>query len=170
MLFIEDKKFLTKKQKEKIDKMLGGERLPFYLATSATKFSEFNFVHHVIHRDYPDHNNSDLKDFFIGLLDTFCKKHNITYTKIHRCAINVTFNLGNHSKCDVHEDHNFSHKQLIIYLNKAKNGDTVILDKNKKPFKIVEPEMFKGIMFESTPHYQHFPTQGIRIVSVTTFS
>tara|TARA_R110000796_G_scaffold182528_1_gene299022 strand:+ start:44 stop:559 length:516 start_codon:yes stop_codon:yes gene_type:complete len=171
MFFIEDNKFLTKKQKNKIEKMLGGEQLPFYIAPCSTTedTNDVSFVHHVIHREYPDEDNSDLKDFFVELLDTFCKKHKITYTKIHRCAINTTFNTGV-EKCGIHTDHDFPHNQLIIYLNEAENGDTVILDKEKKPFKVVKPERFKGICFQNTSHYHYFPTKGIRIVSVVTFS
>jgi hypothetical protein len=168
MFFIEDIDFLSQSQKNKIEDIFKNQNTPFYFTNDAAKIGDgcSHFLHHVI-RD--GEKNSSMVPMFVDILDTFCKKHNITYTKIHRCAVNVTFNVGK-SKTEPHVDHTFPHKQLIVYLNQPEGGDTIILNDNNTPFKIVSPEKWKGIMFDSNPHYQHFPMTGIRIITIITFS
>lgn len=171
MNIIEDINFLNEEQKSKINSLFENQITPFYLSKDAAFKNDggFHFIHHVIHRDRPNELNSDLKDFFVEILNSFCKKNNIKYKNIFRSAINITFNNGAVYKCPVHVDHPFKHKQLLIYLNDS-IGDTVILNKKNEPVKIIEPLKFKGIFFESSPHFHYFPIKGIRIVSVTTFN
>ena len=171
MFYIEDKNFVSKEQKEALNGILTGGNCPFYLTLEASVPNDggINFVHHVIHRDSPEKVNSILHPLFVSILDNFCKNNNLEYSKIHRCAINITINNGNIPKCPTHTDHIFPHNQLLIYLNNSE-GDTVILDKNNIVLKISEPELYKGIAFESTPHYHYFPIKGIRIVAIITFS
>jgi hypothetical protein len=170
MFFIEDKNFLTEEQKDNINLFLKSGEIPFYMSLEAASPNDggINFVHHIIHRDNPEKINSNLYLLFVSILNNFCKKNNLKYEKIYRCAINITINNGVITKCPIHIDHMFPHNQLLIYLNDT-NGDTVILDKNNKTFKISEPEKFKGIAFNSLPHYHYFPNKGIRVVAIITF-
>ena len=55
--------------------------------------------------------------------------------KIYRAAINLTVN-NSVKKCPIHYDHNYEHKQILIYLNDSdKNAKTVILNKKNKKLK-----------------------------------
>ena len=67
-----------------------------------------------------------------------------------------------HSKT---EDYSF-----ILYLNDCdKNAKTVIVDDKDKIIKTITPQKYKGICFDSLPHYQIFPKHGLRLILVATF-
>jgi hypothetical protein len=84
-------------------------------------------------------------------------------------CINLTFNNGT-KKCPIHQDHEYPHKQLIIYLNDADiDSKTIILDKKNKVLKKITPEKYKGVCFENLHHYMIYPKKGERVVLVTTF-
>ena len=87
---------------------------------------------------------------------------------IFRCAINTTFFNGKVDRVPAHVDHNYKHRQLLLYLDDS-SGETVILDKKNKPYKIVRPEKFKAVSFDSVPHYHYFPINSVRRVVVYTF-
>ena len=71
--------------------------------------------------------------------------------KLFRVSINLSFNIGV-KKSIVHQDHDFDHKQLIIYLNDCdKNSKTVILNKKNKIIKEITPEKYKGVVFDKLP-------------------
>jgi len=42
-------------------------------------------------------------------------------------------------------------------------------DSEKTILKEIEPKKFKGVYFESCPHYMIYPSQDIRVVLVYTF-
>ena len=67
-------------------------------------------------------------------------------------------------------DHDFPHKQLIIYLNES-DGETVILDHKDKIWKKIKPELYKAICFEGPiKHYATTPLKyNRRIICVLTF-
>ena len=113
---------------------------------------------------------SDFTDKFIDIFESFMKKNNLEYKEIHRMAINFSYNNG-HRKGEIHTDHEYPHKQVLICLNKPLDSDcdTVILDKDNKIIKKVKFEQYKGFVFESTPHYQLYPKKGIRLMLVTTY-
>jgi len=172
MFFVEDKDFLSNDQKEKIQSILKGGDVPFYMSLEAARPNDggVNFVHHIIHRDNPDKINSPLYELFVSILNSFCDKNNIKYSKIHRCAINITLNNGVLDKCPIHTDHFFPHNQLLLYLNES-DGDTYILNNDEvEVLQVSKPEIYKGIAFNSLPHYHYFPKKGIRAVAVITFS
>ena len=87
---------------------------------------------------------------------------------IFRCAINTTFFNGKVDRVPAHVDHDYKHRQLLLYLDDS-SGETVILDKKNKPYKIVRPEKFKAVSFDSVPHYHYFPINSVRRVVVYTF-
>lgn len=166
-MFIEDNNFLTLEQKQTIENLFFGNlTVPYYLSLAAVKPNDggFHFIHQIKHRETGEW--SGLKNLAIDILNSFCKKNNITYNNIFRCAVNITFNNGSVYKCPIHFDHKFNHNQLLIYLNDAV-GDTVILDDDKNV--IISPEKFKGIYFDNKQHYHYFPIKGIRVVMVFTF-
>jgi len=95
------------------------------------------------------------------------KNNKLTYKKILRCALNLTF-PQKVKNSEPHLDHSYEHKTLLIYLN-DNDGDTVILDKKNKIWKKVKPKKYKGVCFPYRYHYQFYPKSGIRAVDVYTF-
>tara|TARA_R110000751_G_scaffold305170_2_gene421315 strand:+ start:75 stop:626 length:552 start_codon:yes stop_codon:yes gene_type:complete len=173
--FIEDENFLNKDQKKMFKFMINNQKVPFFLAPAAVKKNDkfFTFIHNILRRadndiEAPGVVNSSLVDFAKEILDSFCKKNKIKYKTIYRAAINVTTPNNISYKSKPHKDHTFPHKQLLIYLNKAYDGDTIILDHQDKKYKVISPKIYKGIFFDSTNHYHYLPTKGFRIVMIIT--
>lgn len=180
MFLIKDKNFLKKKHKDHINNIILGPNFPWYFKKTSVTSNKFQkikklnsyLMHMVVERietrEQGVFSNSSETNFCIDILNLFCKKHNIKYKNIFRAAFNLTFNNGN-QKSGVHIDHNFYHKQLIVYLNECNEKSFTIIKNNKKEIKI-KPEQFKGICFESKPHYHIFPKKEPRFVLVITFN
>ena len=179
MFLIEDNNFLNKDQKDHIDNVVLGCYFPWFFQKISVYPSEHSlpknnnsFLGHIVlrrpeERSKDEYFNSTESEFCVDVLNTFCKKNNIEYKEILRITYNLTFNNGS-SKCDLHEDHPYPHKQLIVYLNECdKKLCTVIKNKNKE-IKI-EPKKFKGVCFESKPHYAFFPKKNERVTLIITF-
>lgn len=177
MFYLEDKKFLSKKQKDFINGIVLGEDFPFYIIKNAAYNDGCDFLSHIVKRRHEDikegesEYNSSWHPQVCDILYSFLNKNKIKFKKILRIAFNLTFNNG-HIKCDLHEDHSYPHKQIIIYLNNPldKESKTVILDKNKKVFKEIKPEQYKAVCFDSHLHYHFFPKKGKRVVLIATFN
>lgn len=176
MFYIEDKNFLKKHHEKFIEDVVMGENFPFYILKNAAEKDGCDLLTHIIkHRaenidvGNPEFNSNFYPDA-LNIVYSFFSKNKIKFKKILRLAFNLTYNNG-FDKCGLHEDHSYPHKQLIIYLNDVldKNSKTVILDKNKKIFKEIIPEKYKGVCFDSHLHYHYFPKKGKRIVLVCTF-
>jgi len=170
MFFIEDQNFLNDQQKSFVDESLLNEKMSFKLATHAVKFNDkgYHLINHIKRPEDIDGNKSEYYWPFVDIVKSFCSKHKIEINKIFRMAVNVTFNNGFVDKCPIHTDHNYNHKQLILYLNDAV-GDTVICDNDNKPVIVSQPKKYKAICFGKIPHYQYFPIFGVRCVLVVTF-
>ena len=178
MILIEDKNFLNNSQKSHIENTYISHNFPYFLIPRSVtnKKNKKNidkplFGHIVLRRPEErkenEYFNSPEGDFCLSILKTFCKKHKIKINEVLRISINLSFNNGN-IKCETHEDHNYPHKQLIVYLNDSDVRSFTVIKDNKKEIKI-KPEKYKGLFFESKPHYLFFPKKGIRIVMVITF-
>ena len=174
MFLKEDENFLSDNDKSYIDSNILSNNFPWYIQTTTVK-GEKNlkkyFSHYVLRR--PEERkkdevfNSPQSEFCVNILNSFCNKHKIKVNKILRICFNLTYNNG-YKKCDVHEDHNYNHKQLLIYLNNCeKESYTVVIDDDKK-IKI-NPKKFKGVCFDKKPHYHYYPKKEIRIVLIITF-
>lgn len=174
--FVEDKSFLTVDQKNYISNIFQNMITPFYFEQAAVNDNDngAHFVHHAIQRasnnaEEPGVVNSNEAKFFKSVLDSFCLKNNIKYKTIYRAALNITFSNNLLEKVAEHTDHDFFHRQLLVYLNDS-DGDTVILDYEDNIFKSIPPEKYKGIMFDSIKHYHFFPKKNRwRSVMVITF-
>ena len=179
MFLIEDQNFLEKKHKDHIDNVILEDSFPWFFnkvsvypnKLSTPKNVNSFFTHLVLRR--PEDRaegelfNSTESKFCTDVLDICCKKNKIKYNEILRISFNLTFNTGV-TKGDLHTDHPYAHKQLIVYLNNcSRKYYTVIKHKHKK-IKI-EPKKFKGVCFESMPHYQIFPNKKERVILVITF-
>ena len=178
LFFIEDNNFLSFEQKEFINgTVLSPNSFPFYHQRGASTSEDDNSIlSHIVKirpeiREEGEIFNSYTGHVFEDILRTFCKKNNIAIKESLRIAVNFTYNNGAIS-CPIHLDHEFPHKQLLIYLNEPldKQAKTVILDKDEKTIlKEITPEQYKGVCFNDKPHYHYYPKIGERIVAVFTF-
>ncbi len=172
---IEDKDFLSNSQKTLIKNEVLGSSFPFYWEDNAAYENDGHgyLVHTILerpegHRPEDNRINSDYYDFFLGLFNTFCNKHNIAYKEILRMAINLTMNNGT-PVSPTHIDHNFPHNQFLLYFNNSPTSLTTIYDKNKKILHKIKAEEFKGVAFPDNQHSVTMPTEGRRVVGVYTF-
>jgi len=173
-LIKQSKTFLSKENKKKIDKVLNSLSFPFYMAQSFKDSLNYPYLTHIIVKRPEDRNddnyNSVYAEFFLDLLESFCKKNKIEVNNLFRVSVNMTFNFGV-KKSIVHEDHNFDHKQLIIYLNDCdQNSKTILLNNKNKVIKEITPEKYKGVVFDKCPHYMVYPKTGYRVIVVYTFN
>lgn len=176
-LFKEHSNFLSKESKDFIDNVVLGDNFPFYIIPSTgslgREVKDGVFNHMVLPR--PEDRNitetvtSQFYEPTVKLLLEFLKAINISPYFFLRIAYNITYPNG-FEKSGIHTDHNYDHKQIIIYINdiKDKESKTVIM-KNKKVFKEIEPKQYKGVCFGNLEHFNYNPKIGKRIVLVATF-
>jgi len=177
IFFKENNNFLSEKNIEFIENI--PEKIPFFLQETAayTKTGQSKkdsfFSHIIMNRidsdlSFQELINSVFYTDTIDILNNFCKSINEKPYFYTRICYNITFNNG-FDLSEIHQDHNFNHKVIIIYLNECdKNSKTCIL-KDEKIIKESYPKKFKGICFENLPHYIHFPKSGYRLALVATY-
>ena len=137
------------------------------------KKKDFYFEHCIIERKEKINDKDRYKSIhcqnFLRVFSHVFSKFKIKEAEIYRAAINLTVN-NSAKKCPIHYDHNYEHKQILIYLNDSdKNSKPVILNKKNKKLKEITPKKNKGILFDYLPHYHYFPKTGYRLVMVITF-
>jgi len=176
MFLIEDNNFLQDTQKEHIDNLLYNIDFPMYFMDHGlTNDGKGMFIHSMIKRPEGETGkryNSDYFDFFISCFMMFCNKHDIKVNKIIRAAVNCCYNNG-HVGPNIHSDHEFEHKQFLLYLNEPEDKDTPTIVYNKKQDEIlakIYPKQFKGACFDGLPHTFKYPKKGLRWVAVFTFT
>ena len=173
MMYIEDDSFLENSHKRFIDSVILTDKFPFYWNSSAVSNDDLGFlVHNVLIRPEDridgDGINSSAYDIFCEMLNSFTKKHNINYEEVLRISVNLTMNIGV-EKSKIHKDHDFPHKQLLVYLNDFEGGETVILNDDDSILKKIKPKKFLGVCFDDKKHYGVLPKVGRRMVAVYTF-
>ena len=91
-----------------------------------------------------------------------CEANGVLVNSILRMAVNATERRsGYKTTSETHVDHEFDHRNLLIYLTDA-DGATVVGERRH------EPEVDTAIFFTGS-HYHELPTTGRRIVLVTTY-
>lgn len=96
-----------------------------------------------------------------------------TYNKIDvSCIFRINFNCmyyTSNKRTIPHLDHNFPHKNLLVYLNSFDNGETVIFGEDEKEY-LHKPKEDDIIAFGGNIHCCQHPSPGQRrIVLVTTY-
>lgn len=176
MKLIEDKDFITEEQKTFIDEIILSSNFPYYLNSTTVETDNNTFLNHVVLKRPEEREsgaplfNSPYSDPIVEIFKSFIVKNKINCEELLRCAVNLTYKTHD-KKCPVHTDHGYHHKQLLIYLNdcKDKEAKTVLLDNTGKILHKIAPEQYKGVCFNSCPHYMIFPKKDIRVVLVYTF-
>ena len=164
-LIKEGKNFLTKEHKKTIQKLLEQNQLSFYMGPAFEQGTNYPYLSHTVLKRPEDRTADDMTypskytkenqfnsihaDIFLEILLAFCDKYKIKINKVFRINVNLTFNIGT-KKCPSHVDHEFDHKQLIIYLNDCdKDAKTIMLDENNKISHEITPEKYKGVLFDN---------------------
>ena len=175
LFFKESKGFLTHRNENFLTQTVLNVDFPFFLQGQAVSDNQKDFylTHKVLNRLEQSDNhqrtiNTDIEIYThtLDILNNFCDSIGVKPYFYTRAGYNLTFNCG-FDKCEPHQDHEYDHKQIIIYLNDS-DATTCILD-GKKVIKEIKPEQGKGICFNNVPHYQHYPKSGARLVLVATF-
>ena len=173
--FKQNTNFLSETDKKFIESNLLSKDFPFYFQAGAVSLAEKDFYlsHQVLKRlehseDHTKSINTDLKTYHstLDILKNFSNSIGEKPYFFTRIGYNLTFNNG-FDKCKPHQDHDYDHKQIIIYLNDS-DAKTYILNKGKI-VKEITPKAGKGICFNNSPHYAEFPKSGARLVLVATF-
>ena len=111
--------------------------------------------------------NSEYFPFAKMVFDDFCGQHGIEYKTILRMAFNCTFHSVDLP--DVHTDHEFPHKVLLMYLNDC-GGETLVYNEAGDIKHRVKPEKYKCVYFSGEPHNNLSPEKDVRrMVFVATF-
>ena len=177
MLMIKDWE-LTEEEKEflkKIETFEIGLFVQPATAPPSTKGDVFlTFSHPFILRrghnvEKPGIINSVYTEQFVKIFERFCVENQIPVQFILRGAINVTthepFLHG-----DIHVDHDFPHKNFLIYLNEFDEGCTYLFDDENNITDVIVPKFGRVAIFDGVPHANGFckPKQK-RIVMIITF-
>lgn len=163
-MFIEDNEALKKNQFQQLFTKIRNREINFYLSENAVHEGDkgFHFCYEILDRNGEKNNEYS---FFEMLLIYILEKNNLKLKNIYRIALNVTFYNGFIFEVPLHLDHQFPHKQLLLYLNNS-TGDTIIPSINKS----ITPKENKAIIFDGIEHKHFFPSNGIRMVCVFTFN
>ena len=174
-MIIEKNKVIHPNDLQIINNLIIDKKVSFVFKGSSTveNKKDFYFEHCIIERkeiaDTKNRYQSIHYRNFLRVFNYVFSKFKIKEAEIYRAEINLTVN-NSVKKCPIHYDHNYEHKQILIYLNDSdKNAKTVILNKKNKKLKEITPQKNKGVLFNYLPHYHFFPKKGYRLVMVITF-
>lgn len=136
------------------------------------EFATFFYSHTILQRptiSWPvsrpvcDHAEATIK-----LLKEILNYNDIDVNYFVRINVNETINSGGGLACDPHVDHDFPHKNLLIYLNNS-SGSTVVIDPRTNQEEYFSPQEDVIITFEGK-HYHYQPDIGKRrTVLVATY-
>lgn len=171
------KNALTDKELQFIEDGVLGDSFPwFYQKRSIPKNKKFSkqsypfFSHNLMLRaeskgNNPGIINSEFFDMFFNIFNRNCKSHK----HLLRMSLNLT-SYNNTEYGDIHVDHDFDHKNMIIYLNKFSNGSTFLFDKNFNKTDEIKSDHNTGCIFPGLLHSQGFCNVGeSRLILVATY-
>jgi hypothetical protein len=101
------------------------------------------------------------------ILDQIFQHNKINLNCVFRINVNLTIPIPNADSTKIHVDHEFPHKNLLIYLNNS-DGNTILCDENDNDIDLSGPKEDKIILFEGK-HYHYLPSKSRRVVLVCTF-
>ena len=172
--FKQSKNFMTENNIKFIEKTVLNDNFPYFFnSNTLTNKDDAFFSHQVLQRLELSPNytpvNSEAFAPTIDILNNFVNSISEKVNFYTRISYNMTFNNG-YEKSGTHIDHEYPHKQIIIYLNDAdKKSKTCIVDEKDKVIKSISPEKYKGICFDAQRHFNYNPTTKHRLILVATF-
>ena len=106
---------------------------------------------------------------FIDIFNCCLIKLKLNFNVILRASINVTFPLDDKKYIPIfHKDHDFDHKQFVMYFNNCDGDTEVILNNNNKI--LIKPEKNKAILFGCLKHRAFSPSTGRRTSFIVTYN
>jgi len=175
--FKRNNNFLSKENIKFINEVVLNNSFPFYLSNTVKNGKDINysFLVHIVQNRLEDFklnqaiNSPNYYDQTVDILHNFLNSINEKYNFFLRIAYNLTFN-GGYGKSQIHKDHEYKHKQVIIYLNDADpESKTCIVDKKGNIIKEITPKKFEGICFNDIEHFAYFPKKGLRAALIATY-
>ena len=94
--------------------------------------------------------------------------NNIDVNLVVRINFNLTLPSPNNKPDKPHYDHEFPHKNMVVYFTNFAGGETVVFEESDNTQEKYLPEEDTGIIFEGK-HCFYYPTEGRRVVMVVTF-
>lgn len=107
--------------------------------------------------------SSGYSDICNKVLYQIFEYNKVNINSIIRINFNLTLPLSK-KPTQPHYDHNFPHKNLLIYFNKC-DGDTVVCGNESQTYSPIEDNV---IIFEGL-HHHYLPSYSRRIVLISTF-
>ena len=164
-----------------IDNVILTTTLPWYFNQNTIDNNRINyndnrvFTHVLLNRyeatkslEIESRITSEYFQFFMNIFKNFCVKNGIKFKNIFRMSLNLTFNEPNEYGV-VHVDHNFEHKNFILYLNDFSKGSTFIFE-DEKIIEEIPARKNRAVIFDGLKHAQGFCLQGEhRYILVVTF-
>lgn len=106
----------------------------------------------------------------LALFKHCCEQAGIEATVVHRMALNIT-SYSPDKYGPIHRDHDFEHKNFVLYLNSFSNGSTFLFDEFGNITYECKAEALKAFCWDGQPHAQGFcDNHQRRAVFVATFS
>jgi hypothetical protein len=132
-MYYSESNFLTEEETKVIDDEILSNTFPWYYQKYSTS-DKFPFYSHVIvprcEEDEINDVNSTIYNFFIKIVDRFREKNGLEKTPLLRACLNSSSSFEKYEHSDIHVDHHFSHKTIIIYLNDDfYGGDTLLFNR-----------------------------------------
>ena len=121
------------------------------------------------HLDRPATDFSPHYEFFIEIFHRWMSAQKITYSKIFRANLNLTWYNGiKHT--EPHVDHEWPHCNFIMYLNTCNAGQTILWPNDFCTTYMIPCVQNTAVAFTQQWHAQRYPAPGTkRIVFVVTY-
>jgi|TARA_X000000368_G_C22718670_1_gene574288 hypothetical protein len=156
-----------------------GEDFPWFFVKDAvrgqyskgqTDVNNFPFFSHVF-LDRPRDNKayavpvSSVVDLAEQVFCDICNERDIPYMVLYRANANMTLPTvsGDPQPSPLHKDHDFPHRNMLVYLTDCNEGPTIVLGEEDYYGKEDDVYIFEGL------HQHKLPTSNRRVVLVYTF-
>lgn len=103
-----------------------------------------------------------------SLIQEIAEYNNIDINLVIRINFNLTLPSLNDKPDKPHYDHEFPHKNMVVYFSDFEGGETVVFGESDESKNTYFPKVDTGIIFEGK-HCFYYPTKGRRVVMVVTF-
>ncbi len=150
-------------------------KFPWYTAQTSLRTGGIPFfVHTVLRRpdeEFPvpiKFTDTEIFDSLVFSLRDILKFNSIKISTFLRISVNCTFHVSDGPACPPHHDHDFPHKNLLIYLTQS-SGATVVINPENGEEESFNPIDDAVILFEGE-HYHYQPNVGERrLALIATF-
>ena len=139
-----------------------------------TDFYNGPFLSHVLlHRQEEEDNPKKLIsthfEFFMEIFHRFMMENNLTYTKLYRANLNLTWHNGTKHTAP-HLDHDWPHNNFIMYLTPCEQGHTLVWPDDFSTTYMLPCVQYTAATFKAHWHAHRYPEpKAKRLVFVVTY-